>query len=102
MQSCGRASGRQEKRKYALIIGSEKNFAADGYDRPEHFCVLFGDGAGAAVLVYDEEAEFSFTEAAFPITKCFSAAESAAESRWRDRKCTVLRSARFRSVSALC
>lgn len=45
--------------KYALIIGSEKiSPLMDMTDRST--CVLFGDGAGAAVLVYDEEAEFSF------------------------------------------
>ena len=45
--------------KYALIIGSEKiSPLMDMEDRTT--CVLFGDGAGAAVLAYDEEAEFAF------------------------------------------
>lgn len=45
--------------KYALIIGSEKiSPLMDMGDRGT--CVLFGDGAGAAVLEYDEAAEFLF------------------------------------------
>lgn len=45
--------------KYALIIGSEKiSPLMDMTDRGT--CVLFGDGAGAAVLEYDEAAEFYF------------------------------------------
>lgn len=45
--------------KYALVIGSEKiSPLLDMEDRAT--CVLFGDGAGAAVLEYDEEAEFYF------------------------------------------
>lgn len=48
------------KGKYALVIGSERiSPLMDMTDRGS--CVLFGDGAGAAVLQYDENAEFSFT-----------------------------------------
>lgn len=49
----------QAKDKYALIIGSEKiSPFMDMTDRST--CVLFGDGAGAAVLGWDERAEFVF------------------------------------------
>lgn len=45
--------------KYALVVGSEKiSPLMDMSDRGT--CVLFGDGAGAAVLEYDETAEFFF------------------------------------------
>lgn len=45
--------------KYALVIGSEKiSPLMDMNDRST--CVLFGDGAGAAVLEYDKTAEFVF------------------------------------------
>lgn len=45
--------------KYALVIGSEKiSPLMDMSDRAT--CVLFGDGAGAAVLEYDEAAQFVF------------------------------------------
>ena len=45
--------------KYALVIGSEKiSPLMDMRDRGT--CVLFGDGAGAAVLEYDPAAEFVF------------------------------------------
>lgn len=45
--------------KYALVIGSEKiSPLMDMTDRGT--CVLFGDGAGAAVLAYDEAADFIF------------------------------------------
>ena len=45
---------------YALVIGSEKiSPDMDMDDRTT--CVLFGDGAGAAVLKYEEDAEFTFS-----------------------------------------
>lgn len=51
--------------KYALIIGSEKiSPLMDMEDRTT--CVLFGDGAGAAVLAYDEGAEFAFYGGCWP------------------------------------
>ncbi len=54
------ATGYEEgKKKYALIIGSEKiSPLMDMEDRAT--CVLFGDGAGAAVLEYDPQGEFAF------------------------------------------
>ncbi len=49
----------QEKDRYALVVGSEKiSTFMDMTDRST--CVLFGDGAGAAVLGWDETAEFVF------------------------------------------
>ena len=45
--------------RYALVIGSEKiSPLMDMEDRGT--CVLFGDGAGAAVLEYCKDGEFSF------------------------------------------
>lgn len=45
--------------KYGLIIGSEKiSSFMDMEDRAT--CVLFGDGAGAAVVQWEQTAEFSF------------------------------------------
>lgn len=53
------APGGSHQGKYALIVGSEKiSPLMDMGDRAT--CVLFGDGAGAAVLAYDEAAEFTF------------------------------------------
>lgn len=53
------APGGSHQGKYALIVGSEKiSPLMDMGDRAT--CVLFGDGAGAAVLEYDSEAEFAF------------------------------------------
>ena len=46
-------------KKYALVIGSEK--ISDFMDMKDRStCVLFGDGAGAALLEYSEECEFTF------------------------------------------
>ncbi|MDD7719478.1 MAG: ketoacyl-ACP synthase III [Eubacteriaceae bacterium] len=51
--------------KYALIIGSEKiSPVMDMEDRGT--CVLFGDGSGAAVVGFDQEAEFSFFGGCIP------------------------------------
>ena len=48
----------QDNRKYALIVGSEKiSSKLDFTDRST--CVLFGDGAGAAVITTNEEAVFA-------------------------------------------
>ena len=48
------------KGKYGLVIGSEKiSPLIDMEDRAT--CVLFGDGAGAAVLKFDEDVQFEFT-----------------------------------------
>lgn len=48
-----------EKDRYALVIGSEKiSPFMNLEDRGS--CVLFGDGAGAAVLSFDEAADFVF------------------------------------------
>lgn len=48
----------QDKKKYALIIGSEKiSSKLDFTDRST--CVLFGDGAGAAVITTSEDAPFA-------------------------------------------
>jgi len=48
----------QEDKKYALIVGSEKiSSKLDFTDRST--CVLFGDGAGAAVVTTDENAVFA-------------------------------------------
>lgn len=48
-----------QKKKYALLIGSEQmSKVTDMTDRST--CVLFGDGAGAAVLTLDEESEFYY------------------------------------------
>lgn len=48
-----------QQEKYALVIGSEKiSPLMDMTDRGT--CVLFGDGAGAAVLKYDAAADFVF------------------------------------------
>lgn len=45
----------QDEKKYALIVGSEKISAKlDKTDRST--CVLFGDGAGAAVITTDKDA----------------------------------------------
>lgn len=58
---CNIANGMLASAKggYALVIGSEKiSPLMDMTDRAT--CVLFGDGAGAAVLAYDEEAEFIY------------------------------------------
>ena len=53
------APGGSHQGKYALVIGSEKiSPLMDMGDRGT--CVLFGDGAGAAILEYDEAAEFAF------------------------------------------
>lgn len=50
----------KDKKHYALVVGSEKiSPLMDMSDRST--CVLFGDGAGAAVLEYDENADFAFT-----------------------------------------
>lgn len=59
---CMTAEGflQKEKDKYALVIGSEKispNMDMD--DRTT--CVLFGDGAGAAILAIEEDSSFTFT-----------------------------------------
>ena len=44
-------------KKYALVIGTEKmSSVLDMADR--NTCVLFGDGAGAAVLALEEDAEY--------------------------------------------
>ena len=58
---CMTAEGflQKEPDKYALVIGSEKiSPNMDMNDRTT--CVLFGDGAGAAILGYDQNAEFTF------------------------------------------
>lgn len=48
-----------KQNQYALVIGSEKiSPLMDMSDRGT--CVLFGDGAGAAVLEYDQAADFVF------------------------------------------
>ena len=48
-----------QKDRYALIIGSEKiSSFMDMEDRAT--CVLFGDGAGAAVMKWHEDAGFAF------------------------------------------
>lgn len=53
----GAPSSKSPKPSKALVIGSEKiSPLLDMNDRTT--CVLFGDGAGAVVLEYDEEAEF--------------------------------------------
>ncbi len=47
------------KNSYALVIGSERiSPLMNMNDRTT--CVLFGDGAGAAVVEYDDKSEFSF------------------------------------------
>ena len=52
----GAAAGRKP---YALVIGSERiSPLLDMTDRST--CVLFGDGAGAAVLEYGEDCQFAF------------------------------------------
>lgn len=58
---CQLASGllSMNRGKYVLVIGSERiSPLLDMTDRST--CVLFGDGAGAAVLGWDEEAAFAF------------------------------------------
>ncbi|MCI8609632.1 MAG: ketoacyl-ACP synthase III [Firmicutes bacterium] len=46
-------------RKYALVIGSERiSPLLDMTDRAT--CVLFGDGAGAAVMEYSQESQFTY------------------------------------------
>ncbi|MGF6375768.1 3-oxoacyl-[acyl-carrier-protein] synthase-3 [Clostridiales Family XIII bacterium PM5-7] len=58
---CNIANGMLAAQKggYALVIGSEKiSPLMDMSDRAT--CVLFGDGAGAAVLAYDEDAQFTY------------------------------------------
>ena len=46
-------------KKYALVIGTEKmSSVLDMADR--NTCVLFGDGAGAAVFALEEEAEYEY------------------------------------------
>ena len=60
--ACMTADGylRNNRDTYALVIGSEKiSPNMDMEDRTT--CVLFGDGAGAAVLKYEEDAEFTFS-----------------------------------------
>lgn len=52
----GFLSSRKGQRK-ALVIGSEKISPLLNMD-DRSTCVLFGDGAGAAVLEYDEDADF--------------------------------------------
>ena len=52
----GFLSSRTEAKK-ALVIGSEKISPLLNMD-DRSTCVLFGDGAGAAVLEYDEDADF--------------------------------------------
>ncbi|MBR4965932.1 MAG: beta-ketoacyl-ACP synthase 3, partial [Lachnospiraceae bacterium] len=48
----------QDDKKYALIVGSEKiSSKLDFTDRST--CVLFGDGAGAAVITTSEDAPFA-------------------------------------------
>ena len=48
-----------DRDRYALVIGSEKiSPFMDMEDRST--CVLFGDGAGAAVLAWDQAADFFF------------------------------------------
>lgn len=50
----------QSEKKYALVIGSEIiSRKLDFSDRST--CVLFGDGAGAAVVTLDENALYEFT-----------------------------------------
>ena len=52
-------------KKFALVIGSEKISPwMDMDDRGT--CVLFGDGAGAAVVEYTEDADFTFFGASIP------------------------------------
>ncbi len=60
--ACMTAEGylQTDEDKYALIIGSEKiSPNMDMNDRTT--CVLFGDGAGAAVVGLDQDAEFTFS-----------------------------------------
>lgn len=53
-------SAENQKNRYALVIGSEKiSPLINMEDRGS--CVLFGDGAGAAVLQYEEDVDFVFT-----------------------------------------
>lgn len=50
----------QSEKKYALVIGSEViSRVLDFADRST--CVLFGDGAGAAVVTLSENTEYEFT-----------------------------------------
>ena len=64
------------KDKYALIIGSEKiSPVMDMEDRGT--CVLFGDGSGAAVVGYYEEAEFAFYGGCIPDRKVLRAKRGA-------------------------
>ncbi|MGN0681183.1 MAG: beta-ketoacyl-ACP synthase III [Candidatus Fimisoma sp.] len=52
-------------KNYGLVIGSEKiSPRLDMKDRST--CVLFGDGAGAAVIAFDEEGEFGFYGGCIP------------------------------------
>ena len=56
---------REDPSKYALVIGSEKISPwMDMNDRGS--CVLFGDGAGAAILEYREDCMYSFYGASKP------------------------------------
>ena len=49
----------EAEKKYALIIGSEK--ISDFMNMEDRStCVLFGDGAGAAIVEYDSQSMFSF------------------------------------------
>lgn len=59
LQAWGNQRDDSGRPHYGLIIGSEKIFPSmDMEDRGT--CVLFGDGAGAAVVTYDPEGEFGF------------------------------------------
>ena len=63
---------RAEPGKYAIVIGSEKISPwMDMEDRGT--CVLFGDGAGACVVAYRENCDFTFFGASNPdidVLKC--------------------------------
>ncbi|MGN0658780.1 MAG: beta-ketoacyl-ACP synthase 3 [Emergencia sp.] len=59
------AASADGEEKYALVIGSEKiSPFMDMTDRGT--CVLFGDGAGAAVLAYDREAQSAWFGGCLP------------------------------------
>lgn len=49
----------KERESYALVVGSEKISPFLNMKERET-CVLFGDGAGAAIVKYDEKSKFAF------------------------------------------
>lgn len=85
----------QSPRRYALLVGAEVlSRITDFADRST--CVLFGDGAGAAVLTLEEQAAWASTLGARGEEEAIlvpgpGTRKHAPTSRWTGRRCSALR-----------